>query len=98
MSASVIPTNTAQFRLILQGFNMHQDIKEYRAGNSCAAYSLGASRAEQRGDYAEAEKLWRKAAQSPCSTLRRIWAEHRAQFCANAHQKGWKPIHERETL
>ncbi|EKJ4804494.1 ANR family transcriptional regulator, partial [Escherichia coli] len=53
---------------------MHQDIKEYRAGNRCAAYSLGASRAEQRGDYAEAEKLWRKAAQSPCSTLRRIWA------------------------
>ena len=94
----MILLNTAQSRLILQGFNMHQDIKEYRAGNSCAAYSLGASRAEQRGDYVEAEKLWCKAAQSPCSTLRRIWAEHRAQFCANAHQKGWGPIHERETL
>lgn len=77
---------------------MLQDIKEYRAGNSCAAYSLGASRAEQRGDYAEAEKLWRKAAQSPCSTLRRTWAEHRAAFCANAHLKGWKPLHECERL
>ena len=56
MSALVILMNTAQSRLILQGFNMHQDIKEYRAGNRCAAYSLGASRAEQRGDYDEAEK------------------------------------------
>ncbi|EEW4682734.1 ANR family transcriptional regulator, partial [Escherichia coli] len=46
----------------------------------------------------EAEKLWRKAAQSPCSTLRRIWAEHRAEFCANAHLKGWRPRHECEEL
>ncbi|WP_332832838.1 ANR family transcriptional regulator [Escherichia coli] len=45
-----------------------------------------------------AEKLWRKAAQSPCSTLRRIWAEHRAEFCANAHLKGWRPRHECEEL
>ncbi|TQN84389.1 UNVERIFIED_ORG: hypothetical protein FHU00_3970 [Citrobacter freundii] len=73
---------------------MRQDSEQYRVVNRCAAYSLGASRAEQRGDYAGAEKLWRKAAQSPCSTLRRIWAEHRAAFCANAHLKGWKSHNE----
>lgn len=98
MSVSVIPMNTAPSLLILPGFNMDQSVEKYKVVNRCAAYSLGASRAEQRGDYEEAEKLWRKAAQSPCSTLRRTWAEHRAEFCANAHLKGWKPPHECETV
>lgn len=66
-------------------------INEHTAKNQYAAYALGASRAEQRGDYAEAESLWHKAAAAPCSALRRQWALARAEFCNSARLKGWRP-------
>ncbi|ELD0485484.1 ANR family transcriptional regulator [Escherichia coli] len=65
-------------------------INENAVKNSYAAYSLGASRAERRGDYTEAEKLWNKAASSPCGALHRRWALDRAAFCNRAILKGWK--------
>lgn len=77
---------------------MHQGINEYGARNHYAAYSLGAARFERCGEYDKAETLWRKAAQSPCNALHRLWAEQRAEFCANAHLKGWKPSHESEDI
>ncbi len=94
----MIPTNTAQSPLILPGFNMSSRINELDAKNQYAAYSTGAARAERRGDYTEAEKLWRKAAGSPCRSVRRAWALCRAEFCVSAMQKGWKPGHECEKL
>ncbi|MGT3352668.1 ANR family transcriptional regulator [Yersinia enterocolitica] len=98
MNVWAILTNTARLHLILPGFDMPLKVNENTAKNQYGAYALGASRAEQRGDYSDAEKLWLKAASSPCSSSHRRWAQNRAEFCANAHLKGWKPLSECQTI
>ncbi|EAB5694215.1 ANR family transcriptional regulator [Salmonella enterica subsp. enterica] len=69
---------------------MAMRVNEYAAKNQYAAYATGAGRAERNGEYGKAAELWHRAAASPCSSLRRQWAQARAAFCENAHIKGWR--------
>ncbi|EHI2275467.1 ANR family transcriptional regulator [Salmonella enterica] len=77
---------------------MAPGIDEYAAKNQYGAYATGAGRAERNGEYGKAAELWRRAAASPCTALRRQWAQARAEFCENAHTKGWRPRDECERV
>lgn len=73
-------------------------IDDRTARNNYALYSLGASRAEQRSDYAEATQLWGKAMRSPCNAHALFWAEKRAAFCANAVKMHWRHPNDRHAV
>lgn len=66
--------------------------------NNFALYSLGASRAERRSDYAQAGQLWGKAMRSPCNARALFWAEKRVAFCENAVKMKWRHPNDRSAI
>lgn len=49
-----------------------------------------AVRAESRGEWQLAAGLWAQAEGHALSTLSRLWAQCRNEFCINAAQRGWE--------
>lgn len=68
---------------------------EHGARSNFGAYAVGAVRAEHRGDWGEAESLWKKAAASRCGAHNLFYANVRADFCANAAARKWGSPHAR---
>lgn len=61
--------------------------KENVKFNRYKHYAGKAVKAEQEGNYAEAQDYWEIAKLSAKSTANRDWAEQRAEFCRRMNQR-----------